>query len=344
MTYGELVPTPSEEEIIRRATVVNESRLGRPLTAEETQQMVTQIREPDIAAQQVGMGFVTDFFEPMIKQSNRPHWEKAIKKEIFTLCIDNYEPAIRELTWPLMRRYADKIGASFHVITERKFPDWPITYEKLQIFDLAKEHGNDWNFFFDSDALISPEMFDPTDHLHKDTVMHNGKDMTGVRWKYDQYFRRDGRHLGSCNWFALASDWCLDFWRPLDDLTPEEAISRIFITIDEHNSGCCKKDHLIDDYTLSRNVARFGLKHMTFQKLCGDLGWKSPRTISTHKGDTLVWGEQDSSPFLFHVYNLPTDKKLRAMLDVLSLPRDRGGWQLMSQDQRMAFEQKWGIK
>ena len=76
-------------------------------------------------------------------------------------------------------------------------------------------------------------MFDVTDYLHKNTICHNGRDMAGIRWKYDQYFRRDGRHVGSCNWFTVASDWCLDLWRPLDDLTLEEALANINITIGE---------------------------------------------------------------------------------------------------------------
>ncbi len=54
----------------------------------------------------------------------------------------------------------------------------------------------------------------------------------------------------------MASNWCLDLWRPLDDLTFEEAVQNINITIGERNSGFCTADHLIDDYTLSRNIAR----------------------------------------------------------------------------------------
>jgi hypothetical protein len=82
--------------------------------------------------------------------------------------------------------------------------------------------------------------------------------MAGVRWSYDQYFRRDGRHIGSCNWFTVASDWCLDLWRPLDDLTLDEALANINITIGERNSRLCGTEHLIDDYTLSRNSRASG--------------------------------------------------------------------------------------
>lgn len=130
-------------------------------------------------------------------------WSLPVKKTVYTLNVGGYAPEISALTYPLLQAYAQKIGADFHVIRERKFPDWPMDYEKLQIHELAKEHNNDWNIYIDSDALVNPEMFDVTEHLHKNTVCHNGKDLAGIRWKYDHYFRRDGRHIGSCNWFAI---------------------------------------------------------------------------------------------------------------------------------------------
>lgn len=307
-----------------------------------------------------------------------PHWEKPIRKTIYTLCVNDYAPRIRELTFPLMRDYARKIGADFHVITERKFPEWPVTYEKLQIYELARGARShpvnistrtdgeiwtrvqdpsltppEWNIFIDADTLINPEMFDVTEHLSKDTVAHNGKDFAGIRWKYDQYFRRDGRHWGSCNWFTIASDWCLDIWRPLDDLTPEEAIARINITTEEYNSGCCKPEHLIDDYTLSRNIARFGLKATTIRDIQERVGIK------------------DYPNLLWHVYTMTEEEKLKRMLAVLSTPigeiavdhtkvaalKQRGapddlavkrsawgpGWGLMDPKNADELRKKWGL-
>jgi len=271
------------------------------------------------------------------------HWEKQIKKTIYTLNIDNYEPAIRELCFPLLQHYAKKIGADLHIITERKFPEWPVTYEKLQVYELAKQHGNDWNIYIDADALINPECFDFTDHLHKDTVSHNGRDMAGIRWSIDPYFRRDGRWIGRCNWLAIASDWCLDLWRPLDDLTPEHALERIHVTVGEHNSGHCKPEHLIDDYTLSRNIARFGLKFLSLTEICGNLGWKVPRTGTGPNESVFAWGETPISPFLFHMYNVPTEQKIEAMLQKLTLPMERGGWALMTKDEALGFCKKYGI-
>ena len=194
------------------------------------------------------------------------------RKTLYTLNVGMaYEPEITAFTYPLMKHYAEKIGADFHIITERKYPSWPITYEKLQIHDLARKHLNDWSIYVDSDALIHPEMIDFTLHMSKDTVAHNGCDMASIRWRYDHYFRRDGRNIGSCNWFTIASDWCLDLWRPLDDMTLEQALRNIYPTVGELTS-VITPDHLIDDYVLSRNIARFGLKYRNAKDIIRDVG------------------------------------------------------------------------
>lgn len=280
---------------------------------------------------------------------------------IYTLNIDGYEPQITGLTHPLMRGFCEKIGAEFYVIDSRKFPDWPVTYEKMQIYELARERKDDWAWFLDSDALVSPEMFDVTDHLKKDTVAHNASDMAGLRWSYDDYFRRDGRNFGSCNWCSIASDWCLDLWRPLDDLTLDQALANIHPRIGEKNSGFCDTRHLIDDYTLSRNIAKFGLKATTLAEMCLGLGWKDPRGAGTN-------------PHLWHHYQESNQQKVREMLAILGTPfghmafavngepvqdnlgnvlmkMPNGtcigscgmGWGLMSKDEVTEYRKKWKI-
>lgn len=180
-----------------------------------------------------------------------------MRTALWTLNIDNYAPGITELTYPLMSHYAEKIGAEFKIIDRREYPDWPVTYEKLQIHELGQDY--DWNYYLDSDALVHPDTVNWIEQLDKSTMAHNGTDMANIRWKYDKYFRRDGRNIGSCNWCTIASNWCLDLWRPLDDLSLDEALSNIYPRAVELNT-VITKDHLIDDYVLSRNIARFGLK------------------------------------------------------------------------------------
>jgi hypothetical protein len=224
-------------------------------------------------------------------------WQKGIKKTIYTLAVDNWAPEITSITFPLLKRYAAKIGADFHVITERKSPKWPITYEKFQVYDLAQEHNNDWNIYIDADALIHPETPDFTLYLHKSEVAHNGHDMAPIRWKYDRFFLRDGRDIGSCNWLTIGSDWCIDLWHPVDDLTPQETIDRCFPTVAEELSGVVTPYHLIDDFIVGRNIAKFGLKFRHISKILEE---KYP-----------------DSWFFWHQYTMPVEQKVVKMKEVI---------------------------
>ncbi len=288
----------------------------------------------------------SDYAEPV----ELPAWPRPIRKTLYTLNVSpdgkgTYDPEICHLTYPLLKNYAEKIGAEFHVITERKRPEWPVTIEKFQVAELAKQRGDDWSIFVDADTLISPEMFDITEHMPQNTVAHNGSDMANVRWKYDHYFRRDGRNFGSCTWLVAASSWCVeDLWQ-LPMQKPEEAYANINLTIQEHNSGHCETEHLIDDYTLSRNIARYGLKTTTVTEICGRLAWKTP--------DGRAF-----SPFLWHIYNTDRMTKLSRMLMVLSTPNGQViqdpagpnlppigiGWGLMDGEKAAELRKKWGVR
>jgi hypothetical protein len=226
-------------------------------------------------------------------------WEKKAKKVIYTLNIGRFAPEVTELTYPMIEDYARKIGAEFVIMTERKFPEWPVTYEKFQIYELAQKLGADWNIYIDSDALVHPDTPDFTELLSKDTVSHHGADFAPMRWTYDRFFRRDGRHIGSGNWFTLGSDLCIELWRPLDDLTPEEAFANIQPTAQELQSGVIDPHHLIDDYTCSRNIAKYGLKFIPIRKLMDQFGF------------------QGGGYFFYHHYLCPPEAKLVEMHKVL---------------------------
>lgn len=219
-----------------------------------------------------------------------------IKKTIYTLNIDGYAPEITELTYPLLRAYATKIGAQFHIISDRRWPDMPPVYEKLQIYYLGQEQQNDWNIYLDSDAIVHPDTLDFTTHLNKDVVMHHGRDIADNRWRLDGYFLRDGRHIGCCNWMTVASDWCLDLWHPLEDMSYEEALSHIYPIVNELKT-VITPSHLIDDYTLSRNVARYGLKFTTVLDLQRQLG--------------------DGGNYFWHQYTLTVEEKVKQISQVI---------------------------
>jgi hypothetical protein len=254
-----------------------------------------------------------------------------MRKAIWTLAVDNYAPEITALTFPLMKLYARKCRADFNVITERKFPGWPPVYEKLQIYELGRDY--EFNHFIDADAVVHPEMWPVSDLLPRDTVCHNGNDLAPNRWILDRFFRRDGRMISSCNWFTAAWDWCLELWKPLDDLTLEEAIQNISPTPMERAPyilrcpgcgntspawsasptwdncpGCGKArtwaakhpietSHLIDDYVLSRNIAKYGLKFTNVQRIQEQFN--------------------DHGNYMWHEYTLPTAQKVASIKAVL---------------------------
>ncbi len=220
-----------------------------------------------------------------------------MKKTIFTLNINDYAPEIRKLTRPHLEFYAKRIGAEIVDITERKFPDYPIVYEKLQIYELAQEMKNDWNIFVDADALIHPETIDFTNFLSKDTVLQNGKDMAAIRWRLDKYHLRDGRNIGTCNWFTIFSDWNIDLYKPLDDMSLEEAMQNMFPTIAER-STVIDTAHLLDDYVISRNLARFGLKYKNVPELLKELNL-------------------EGCEFFYHTYLDKTDEKVEKIREVI---------------------------
>lgn len=216
----------------------------------------------------------------------------TVKKTIYLLNIANYAPQITSQTYPLIKKYADKIHATVEIITDEKFPGWPNVYQKLAIYEMAKKNGSDWHIYIDSDALIHPECPDYTEFLPRDTVLHNGSDFANLRWTYDRFFRRHGKNFGSCNWFAVASDWNIDLWKPLDDLTLPEALANIHPTANETACGITP-EHLIDDYTLSRNIAKYGLKTETVMDMLPRLGFAK------------------QAGFFYHEYALSVEEKVQ---------------------------------
>ena len=207
----------------------------------------------------------------MITHSNtiQDQPQKKLKKGIFTLNIDNYAPEITALTYPFIERYAKKIGAEFKIITKRAFPEYPLMYEKFQIYELGAD--NDWNIYIDSDMLIHPDLFDITEILPENTVLHFGFEFASNKFQYDDYFRRDGRNIGSANELTVASHLCMDIWEPLSDMTIDEALSNIKIIHSEEMIGFTK-EHVIDDYVTSRNIAKYGFKYKAFKDLLYDIG------------------------------------------------------------------------
>ena len=169
----------------------------------------------------------------------------SIKKTVYTVCVNNYLPEICSITIPTIQAYAGKIGANFHLITERKFPEFPPTYEKMQVFELGVD--NDWNILIDADIILSKNMPDLTLRISPFYVATYMLYQADLLFSADPYFLRDGRRIGVCTNFVVTSKMCHDVWTPLEygwDIAKNKT----------------KREHIIDEFCFSRNLARFGLK------------------------------------------------------------------------------------
>ena len=188
-----------------------------------------------------------------------------MKKLIVTMCMNNWEPEITSQTYPLMRLHAAKIGADFKIIDQRKNKHDPMCYERFQIYDMVDDY--DWIIQLDADLLMHPDMPDVTEFLSKDTILISTWDWATKRFKFDDYFRRDGRHISVPGFFTVTSNWMKDFWRLPDDLTPEQAMIKCTPVVHEWNGRGLGAEHIVLDYIFSRNVARYGLKVLSLQEL-----------------------------------------------------------------------------
>lgn len=170
-------------------------------------------------------------------------------KKLFVLRIGDYRPDLCQFTIPTIKAYAAKIGAEYIEITERKCAAWPITYEKLQVYELGVD--SDWNILVDADVMIHPDTPDITQFLPPNAVSSAFAFDANNMFTLDKFFERDGRNIGVVGNFVVSTSLTHDVWEPLylTGTTFEEAKSR------------SKREFILDEFTLSRNLAKYGLKH-----------------------------------------------------------------------------------
>jgi len=219
-----------------------------------------------------------------------------MKKQIVTMRIGDYEPEICRLTMPTIEHFAKKSGCEYKVITEPVFNAPSVTYEKFQLYQISK--GYDWTMFLDADTLVHPDCPDWTEMISKDTVLFNGVDLNLNRFRANDWTRRSNNKNGACTWHVWFSDWCRDIWHPMMDMTWDECMDNIFPTVNELASGTCSKQHLIDDYLVTQNISRFGLKVTTVGDLLRQIG-------------------RGQDGYYFHLYACSSEHKLNEIKRVL---------------------------
>ena len=204
-----------------------------------------------------------------------------MRKLIHVVNINDFFPELFALTYPTIRSYAERNGYMINMITERKFPDYPINYEKMQVYEDGKDA--EVNILCDADMLIHPEFPDVTEFLKRDSIAFN--DNYNISWKYHvdriKYFMRDGRDVGIATNFVVSSDWTHDVWEPLslsqkdiEDLAKKE-------NTDTGGADGRGWGHYADEFALSYNMAKYGLKYtgVTWED------WMRPWLVHTGTGD-----------------------------------------------------------
>lgn len=113
-----------------------------------------------------------------------------------TLCIGLKEMA--SLTHPIFQKYADKIGADFHVINQVKYNLGHISYESFQMREFMDYY--DRFIYIDSDVLINPKSPDLFDIVSPSTIGAVYEDI-GQRKKHRHQIMKDIQsRLGPVNW------------------------------------------------------------------------------------------------------------------------------------------------
>lgn len=173
-----------------------------------------------------------------------------MKKIIHCVYINDYFPELWEMCLPTIKAYAHKTGSELNIITQRKFSEWHINYEKFQVYEDGK-HA-DANFLIDADILIHPDFPDFATGItfsHHIAFNDNYHASTKFHVENNLYFQRDGRDVGIASNAVISFKSTHDVWEPLK-ITPEEGRKITFV-----------REGDIDEYCLSHNMAKYGLKY-----------------------------------------------------------------------------------
>jgi len=185
---------------------------------------------------------------------------------IFTIVIDNWFPELCAITLPRIKSWAERIGADFKIISDRKFPEFPLNYERLQIHELGKDYY--WNACIDADYVIDPERLEnPSQNRDPLKVYSENAMNADYFFAPHPYLLRDGRNDGIADNFVMASWFTHDFWAPLD------------MSYDQASKYCIRNPRQVSEFCFTLNVARYGLK---LDQVIRDRRWLVHLDATTH--------------------------------------------------------------
>lgn len=159
--------------------------------------------------------------------------------ELFVVDI-GYHKEISDISLPMLQRYANKIGAKFTRITNRKFPNMHVSYEKLQMYELGKD--NDWNISVDADILLRDDMYNVLNLVPNDG-QHVG---CWEAFSWPGLYNYRGIDVGIAGNFFVVPKACMELCKPL--------------SLDEDYAKYCERPGYVVEYCISLNRQRLGYK------------------------------------------------------------------------------------
>lgn len=196
-----------------------------------------------------------------------------MKKLLVTLNIGDYDKEITELTFPHMREYAKNIGADFHIITERKFPDFPLMLEEFQMYEFSQTY--DWIIFLDGDCLINPKGIDLTTLVEKDRVLiakynppthhfhpENIEGQFNLKYYAPFFFLVFHKNSRDC---VKPYENPFDYYKHID-LSSTHPEMENYMKIRTHLTEKEIKDTLIDEFLLTLNLHKYNIKTASLQE------------------------------------------------------------------------------
>jgi len=208
-------------------------------------------------------------------------------KCIHVVAFDDYKPKMCEYTLPNLRSYAKKIGADFNLIRKIRFNGYPPNFERLQVWWDGTNY--DYNLNIDADTIMHVDAEDPTTWFSIDSFGSNW----GMSAKFyfdvkgDVYFMRDGRNQAVSDNFTVSTRLTHDVWEPPPS----------YLSFEEMAKKCLKNDRQVSEYWLSRNMAKYGIKHCGalkdqskhFSLMATDRGYTDDDAAATIRDKLIQW-------------------------------------------------------
>jgi hypothetical protein len=196
---------------------------------------------------------------------------------IHFLSIPDHEDRFSSISLPMVRDYAQRIGATLNLITKRTFPDFPIQYEAMQIFEAGASF--DWNMYIAAGILLGETLPDPSTYTRPDHVATTMIFSARSEFQTDGniYFERDERDLGVSDSIFLSHNLTHEVWRPL-----EEGFNRLTNVIKDG------AHHKISSYAISHNIAKYRFKLTGLFPSQSQVDFVSPETLGARSVEEYV--------------------------------------------------------